>query len=152
MAVALSAAAQTCATTDGPDNCVRFLGCIGEGGRWFDGISIGRGTGSVQAITSDGIACVGTFQQQTGLFGTAQATCSDGIELDVLFTYQDSYTGTALGHGKTSDGQPVKTWSGNNILDFLRAEDPNDEPRLPCGSVPLLLSQPSVFLGEIRRG
>ncbi|MFB2593418.1 hypothetical protein ACEYYB_01080 [Paracoccus sp. p4-l81] len=101
---ASAAMAGGCATTDGTDNCVRVLGCIGDQGRWFDGTAIGRGHGTLTATTSDGITCTGSFDQQTGLYGTAEADCADGTRMTVMFLYQDSYTGTALGHGQTDTG------------------------------------------------
>ncbi|PRY78068.1 hypothetical protein CLV80_10430 [Yoonia maritima] len=71
--------------------------------------------------------------------GQADVTCEDGMQGKVFYTYQDPYTGTAVGQGVTSDGRSIRIWSGNNVLAFLRGDTGHRVAMLPCdsGAIPM---------------
>ena len=127
---------ETCPLTDGASNCVRILACIGETGRWFHGRALGRGTGVLAGAVNDGVLCTGSWTARNAFgLGQADATCDDDMRVTVLYTYQEEYTGTAIGRGVSNRGEPVKAWSGLNVLDYLRREAGRDVVVLPCGPV-----------------
>lgn len=129
-----------CAMTTDDDNCNRVVACIGTQGRWFNGRAFGRGDGTFSGTISDGTTCTGTWMSRNSFgLGQAQVTCDDGMTGTVLYTYQDSFTGTAIGQGLTSDGQSIRIWSGNNVLAYLRGDTGNRVAMLPCdaGAIPI---------------
>ncbi|MDT0682683.1 hypothetical protein RM543_08295 [Roseicyclus sp. F158] len=118
------------AATGEPENCVRILACIGDDGRWFDGRATGWNSGAVTGRTSDGVSCTGTWGIEPSGIGRAELFCEDGTAASVLSRYQDYETGTTIGEGLTGEGETIRTWSGENVLDFLLEDG---TPTLPCG-------------------
>lgn len=133
-----SLAQTTCPMTGDQSNCSRILACIGSD-RWFEGRGIGRGNGTLAGTMSDGTTCTGTWTARNW-FGAGQADviCDDGMSVTVLYTYQDEWTGTAVGGGEANTGDWVQAWSGNNVLDYLEAETGRIKS-LPCsfGDIPV---------------
>ncbi len=54
--------------------------------------------------------------------GQADVMCEDGRKGRVFYTYQDEYTGTAVGQGAMHSGAKIKIWSGTNVLEYLRGD------------------------------
>lgn len=137
----LSAQTNTsCLMTEDQDNCVRVVACIGDDGQWFNGRAFGRGEGVFAGTVSDGTLCEGTWMEQN-VFGLGQAdvSCADGRQGAVFYTYQDSVTGTAVGHGVLNTGEAVQIWSGNNVLQYLKSQTGAQVAMLPCqaGLIPM---------------
>ncbi len=133
--------AGACELTGNQSSCSRVVACIGVEGVWFNGRAFGRGEGGLDGMLSTGAQCKGRWVQQNlvGL-GQADVTCDDGMTTTVLYTYQDAYTGTTIGHGRTNRGELVEVWSGQNVLAYFQNEDPeNPVITLHCGltSIPL---------------
>jgi len=127
--------------TDDQASCSRVVACIGVEGTWFNGRAFGRGAGALDGQLSTGAHCTGSWVQQNLIgLGQADVECDDGMSTTVLYTYQDRYTGTAIGHGRTNLGELVEVWSGQNVLAYFQNED-RDNPviTLHCGltSIPL---------------
>ncbi len=122
------------------DNCVRVLACIGDQGLHFDGQAHGWDAGTVTGLISNGVKCDGTWSSD-GLAGTGvgRLTCVDGLEVGVIYYTQDNETGTVIGRGSDSLGQPVEIWSGSRVLEFL-TPDGAVSARLPCMSGPIPMS------------
>ena len=136
---ATPAPATPCENTRDEDDCSRILACIGEDGLWFDGRADGWDEGVLSGRASDGTACTGTWRYTwLGLRATADIQCEDGRSGSIRFTAQDSLSGTGIGRGTTSDGLPIRAWTGRNVLDYLT---PEGERRalLPCegGAIPI---------------
>ncbi len=133
--------AGACETTDDQASCSRIVACIGTGGKWFNGRAFGRGEGELEGRLSTGATCKGRWVERNFLgLGQADVTCDDGMTTTVLYTYQDAYTGTAIGSGRTNQDELVEVWSGQNVLAFFQNQDP-DNPviTLQCGlsTIPL---------------
>jgi len=134
--------AGSCDTTNDQASCTPVVACIGVEGTWFNGRAFfGRGEGVLDGQISTGAHCKGRWVEQN-LFGLGQADleCDDGMTITLLYTVLDSYTGTAIGHGRTNRGELVEAWSGQNVLAFIQNEDPeNPVITLHCGvtSIPL---------------
>lgn len=127
--------------TDDQGNCVRILACVGSEGRWFNGRSFGRGKGSLAGLINSGEVCTGTWTSRNRLgLGEANVSCDGGMEVTVLYTYQDEYTGTAIGRGITNDGQFVQAWSGLHVLKYLRDLNGSAIATLPCGGMNVPIS------------
>lgn len=127
-----------CENTQQGDNCSRFLACVGDDGLWIDGRADGWNEGTLEAVASDGTRCTGTWRYTwLGLRARSDIACEGGRTATVRFTAQDSYTGTGIGRGVTSEGEEIRVWSGKNVLEFLAGED--GVPRLPCdaGAIPI---------------
>ena len=60
--------------------------------------------------------------------GQADVMCEDGRKGRVFYTYQDEYTGTAVGQGAMHSGERIKIWSGTNVLEYLRGTRANVLP------------------------
>ncbi|MDO5633138.1 MAG: hypothetical protein Q4G22_15085 [Paracoccus sp. (in: a-proteobacteria)] len=132
---------QLCPLRDDDASCTRVLACVGDQGRWFHGRSLGRGAGDVVGVMSDGVACTGRWTERGVMgFGQADVTCDDGTRVEVIFTYQDRYSGTATGRGLTEDGLAVQVWSGQNVLGYLHQTTGAPTGTLPCAGAPMLLS------------
>ena len=130
-----------CPLTDDQTSCSRVLACFGEAGRWFEGRAVGRGLGTVAGTTNDGVTCSGVWTSENGDgLGEAQVTCDDGVSVTMISTYQDYYTGTAIGQGVASNGVAVTSWSGLHVLEFLARESATGTPALPCGPVDIPIS------------
>ena len=69
--------------------------------------------------------------------GQAYVMCEVGRKGRVFYTYQDEYTGTAVGQGAMHSGEKIKIWSGTNVLEYLRGDTGERNAYLPCdgGSV-----------------
>ncbi|MEM9785636.1 MAG: hypothetical protein AAF801_03990 [Pseudomonadota bacterium] len=140
--VAKPVSAETAACENVPysqDNCVRVLACIGDQGLYFDGQARGWDTGPVTGEISNGVTCDGTWTANgPGGAGMGNMVCADGLEIGVIYDTQDNETGTVIGRGSDSIGQPVEIWSGENVLDYLTS-DGAVSARLPCmsGSIPM---------------
>ena len=90
--------------------------------------------------------------------GQADVICEYGRKGRVFYTYQDEYTGKAVGQGAMHSGEKIKIWSGTNVLEYLRGDTGERIAYLPCdggsilmGCTPILHScYPSVH--DIRPG
>lgn len=140
-ATEVSAQSRTsCNMTSDDTNCNRIVACIGSEGEWFNGRAFGRGEGTFSGATSGGVPCAGNWMSRNAIgVGQADVFCDDGRTGRVYFTYQDSYTGTALGQGAMTSGQGVRMWSGNNVLAYLRGDTGERIAMLPCdgGDIPI---------------
>ncbi len=129
-----------CLLTDDSDNCNRVLACVGDQGRWFNGRAYGRGDGTFAGHVNDGVTCNGTWMSRNWMgMGQADVTCSDGMTGRIYYTYQDPYTGTAIGRGLTAEGTVLQMWSGLNVLAYLRGDSGALVAALPCpnGDIPM---------------
>ena len=120
----LSAQSAThCPMTANDANCVRVVACIGNEGAWFNGRAFGRGEGTFSGMTSTDLMCERT-RMSCNAFGLGQADvmCEDGSKGCVFYTYQDEYSGTAVGQGAMHSGEKIKIWSGTNVLEYLRGD------------------------------
>ena len=137
----LSAQSMTaCSITDDNENCNRVVACVGGDGLWFNGRAFGRGTGTFSGVLSDGGRCEGTWVSRNAVgIGQAEISCDDGRRGQAFYTYQDSYTGTAIGRGILNTGEGIKLWSGNNVLTYLRGDTGVRTAMLPCrgGDIPM---------------
>ena len=135
----LSAQSAThCPMTADDSNCVRVVACIGDEGVWFNGRAFGRGEGTFSGTTSTGLMCEGTWMARNAFgLGQAYVMCEVGRKGRVFYTYQDEYTGTAVGQGAMHSGEKIKIWSGTNVLEYLRGDTGERNAYLPCdgGSV-----------------
>ena len=130
-----------CVMTDDQSDCVRVIACIGDKGRWFQGRSFGRGTGTLAGRINDGIICSGSWTSSNAFgLGQADVKCSDGMTASVIYYYEDSYSGTAIGRGYSSDGQLIESWSGEHVLDYFRDGSPDAEAILKCGDYGIPIS------------
>ncbi|MBC2834163.1 hypothetical protein [Paragemmobacter straminiformis] len=130
-----------CLVTDDSGSCSRILACIGTEGRWFNGRAFGRGEGWLSGKTDDGVACSGTWVTRNALgLGQADVTCSDGMTVSVFYSYQDYYTGTAIGRGLSNGGDLVQSWSGEHVVDYFADGRPKAEARMRCGPVDIPVS------------
>ena len=68
--------------------------------------------------------------------GQADVMCEDGCKGRVFYTYQDDYTGPAVGQGAMHSGEKIKIWSGTNVLEYLRGDIAERIACLPCDGVP----------------
>lgn len=132
----------SCALKPGQsDNCVPFVGCIGDDGTYFTGRVFGWGEGTLAASRSDGPTCTGGWRAgAVGDLGQGFMTCDDGVEAVVYYYAQDSETGTVIGRGATNDGRSVKVWSGHNIRQFLKNESGAVDAWLLCGGTRIPIS------------
>lgn len=90
---------------------------------------------------NDGAVCKGKWTAQGFLgFGQASVDCDDGTKVQVLYTYQDHWTGTATGRGQTDKGAMVEIWSGQNVLEYLDRKTGAKRHALPCESGLLYIS------------
>jgi hypothetical protein len=116
------------------DACSPIVACFESYGVYFTGRAIGWNEGTLAGKTSDGAVCTGNWMSRNAL-GLGQATfaCDDGTMGTAFFTYQDSLTGTATGHGLTDRLGRVRVWSGHNIRQFVINETGAIDPLLMCG-------------------
>lgn len=129
-----------CEVTPDETSCSLNFACLGDQGRWYKGRGIGRGTGILDGVTSDGAKCTGTWTNSNAAnVGQADFACDDGTTGTVYYFLQDGYTGTAIGKGVTSKGEPIQAWSGEHVIEFLKNGSPTAEARLQCGdhSIPI---------------
>lgn len=130
-----------CPLTEGQDNCVRILACVGSEGDWFRGRSFGRGAGTLAGRLASGAACTGTWKSKNMFgFGQADVVCDNDMNVRVIYTYQDGYTGTAIGRGLSNNGDLVKAWSGLHVLEYLAKETGLPDGVLLCGKVEIPIS------------
>ncbi len=124
-----------------PAACSPVVACFEATGIHFTGRAIGWDRGTLAGTTSAGAICTGDWVSRNAL-GMGQATfaCDDGTSGTALFTYQDSLTGTATGHGLSTPFGRLRVWSGHNIRQFLIAETGEVDPRLMCGETPIPIS------------
>lgn len=123
------------------ESCAPLVACIGVNSVYFTGRALGWDSGLVTGTSNAGFSCIGTWKYQN-MFGLGQArlACKNGMQGIVYFTAIDNLTGTVTGHGATSDGQPIRVWSGHNIQQFLAGETGDVNARLMCGHVEIPLS------------
>ena len=134
--------AGVCDMTNDTTSCTRVVACIGVEGKWFNGRAFfGRGKGVLDGQLSTGAHCTGRWVARNLMgLGQADLKCNDGMTATVLYTVQDSYTGTALGFGRTNHDEPVEAWSGQHVLAYFQNEDrENPVISMQCGltSIPL---------------
>lgn len=130
----MGVAQNTCETTNDQTNCVRVLACVGDSGSYFEGRSVGRGSGTMAGLIDQRIACTGTWTERNADgVGQVDVTCDDGMEVTVLYTYQEPYTGTAIGYGQANTGENITAWSGLHVLEYFQRETGEEAPNLPCG-------------------
>lgn len=125
-----------------PESCSKFVGCLGDKGEHFQGTARGWNYGTLQAQTSEGAKCSGTWRY-TNVFGIAISDifCDNGEGGRLYFFAQDSLTGTGIGRGHSNKGRSVKMWSGNNLKQFFRNRNPQAEfPTLHCGPATVPIS------------
>lgn len=135
------AAENSCPASDDDDNCTRVLACVGDTGRWFNGRAFGRGEGTFAGLVNDGTACSGTWVSRNAYgVGQGNVQCDDGMESTVLYFFQDEHSGTAIGRGRTTHGDMLTMWSGNHVLQYLRAENGTPHATLPCGTQDIPIS------------
>ncbi len=128
--------------TEDETSCTRSFACFGDQGRWFAGRGIGRGTGVLDGMTSDGVTYEGVWTNSNAMgFGQADFDCADGTSGTVFYYLQDGYTGTATGAGKTKTGEQVEAWTGEHVLEFLADPKLGGKAVLRCGAHDILLSQ-----------
>lgn len=138
---ALSDTADQCELTDDQSDCVRILACIGDQGRWFNGRAFGRGAGSLAGEVNDGVTCTGNWVSANAAgYGQADVACDDGMTVTVLYFYQDSYTGTAIGRGLSNRDDQIEAWSGKNVLDYFRDGSPDAKAIMKCGDYGIPIS------------
>ena len=137
----LSAQSAThCPMTADDSNCVRVVACIGDEGVWFNGHALGRGEGTFSGTTSTDLMCEGTWMSCNAFgLGQADVMCEDGSKGRVFYTYQDEYTGTAVGQGAMHSGEKIKIWSGTNVLEYLRVDTSEHIAYLPCDGGAILM-------------
>ena len=115
------------------DSCARIVACVSPPTMVFVGRGFGWNHGTITGDL-DGVPCTGRWVSRNFLgLGQAEMRCGNGLTGTVLFTYQDSLTGTATGRGMTNRGQMIRVWSGNNIRAFLSRETGRPDARLMCG-------------------
>jgi hypothetical protein len=124
-----------------PSACSPVVACFEATGVYFIGRAIGWNRGTLAGTTSAGATCTGDWTSQN-MLGVGQATfaCDDGSSGVAFFTYQDSLTGAATGHGLSDTLGRLRIWSGRNIRQFLIAETGEIDPQLMCGDVPIPIS------------
>ena len=67
--------------------------------------------------------------------GQADLMCEDGRKGRVFYTYQDEYTGTAVGQGAMHSGEKIKI----NVLEYLRGDTGERIAYLPCDGGAILM-------------
>lgn len=147
--LAVPAAAQTvprvlegpCIADEGPHSCVKNLACIGDEGRWFEGRAFGWGSGVLVGRTSDGVVCEGTWEIEPSGYGRTEVACEDGTSAEVVSEYQDYETGTSIGRGITSSGEEIRSFSGENVVEYLTEDG---IPVLPCGDAGIELDKDGI--------
>lgn len=124
-----------------PSACAPVVACFESTGIHFTGRAIGWDRGTLAGVTSAGALCTGDWVSRNAL-GVGQATfaCDDGTSGTAFFTYQDSLTGTATGHGLATPLGRLRVWSGHNIRQFLVADTGEIDPQLMCGDTPIPIS------------
>ena len=121
-------------------NCDRVVACIGNEGAWFNGRAFGRGEGTFSGTTSTDLMCEGTWMSCNAFgLGQADVMCEDGSKGRVFYTYQDEYTGIAVGQGAMHSGEKIKIWSGKNVLEYLRGDTGEHIAYLPCDGGAILM-------------
>ena len=141
LAATAAPAVDLCPVKEDNTNCSRILACFGDDGTWFHGRSIGRGTGVVGGVLSDGTICRGTWVSENSFgLGQADVECDDGVTVTVIFTVQDGLTGTVTGYGQTSDGRKVTALSGLHVLDYFSKETGLPNGVFRCGQTEIPIS------------
>jgi hypothetical protein len=124
-----------------PSACSPVIACFEATGVYFVGRAIGWNRGTLAGTTSAGATCTGEWVSRNMLgVGQASFACDDGTSGTAFFTYQDSLTGTATGHGLSTPMGRLWVWSGNNIRQFLIDQTGEVDPQLFCGDVPIPMS------------
>jgi hypothetical protein len=129
-----------CEVTPDETSCSLNFACLGDQGRWYQGRAIGRGTGVLDGVTSDGAKCSGTWTNSNAAsVGQADFSCDDGTTGTAYYFLQDGYTGTAIGRGMTGKDEPIQAWSREHVIEFLKKGSLDGQARLQCGeySIPI---------------
>lgn len=130
-----------CEVTPDETSCSLNFACLGDQGRWYRGRAIGRGTGVLDGVTSDGATCTGVWTNSNAAgVGQADFACGDGTAGTVYYFLQDGYTGTAIGKGKTVKGEAVEAWSGEHVIEFLKKGSLSGQAQLQCGAFSIPIS------------
>ena len=138
---ALAQTSQPCEVTPDQTSCSRIFACLGDQGRWFQGRAFGRGEGVFDGVTDDGVLCRGTWTNSNAAnVGQADMICDDGMTAVVYYFLQDGYTGTGIGQGTTNTGDEIKSWTGENVIEFLKRNSATSEALLQCGDASILIS------------
>ena len=118
-----------------PNNCIRFVGCIGEDGTHFHGISIGWGSGTVQGRTSDGESCQGTWEAaRNNRRGEGYLNCGPTETAKFKFFSRGKDLQILSGVAVSSEGRRMVTWAGNDLEGYLKDRFPNGpHPGFQCG-------------------
>ena len=134
----LSAQSAThCPRTADDSNCVRVVACIGDEGVWFNGRAFGRGEGTFSGTKSTGLMCEGTWMSRNAFgLGQADVMCEDGRKGRVFYTYQDEYTGTAVGQARCILGKRSKFGQEQMYWNICAGTQANGLPTSPVMGVP----------------
>ena len=131
----------SCGGTPAETFCSLNFACLGDQGRWYKGRGIGNGTGILEGMTSDGVACKGIWTNSNAMnVGQADFNCDDGTVGTVYYFLQDGYTGTAIGRGQTAKGEPIQAWSGEHVIEFLKKGSLSGQAQLQCGAFSIPIS------------
>jgi hypothetical protein len=123
------------------DACSPVVACFESYGVHFTGRAIGWNEGTLAGKTSAGAVCTGNWMSRNALgLGQAIFACDDGTTGTAFFTYQDSLTGTATGHGLTDRLGRIRVWSGHNIRQFVINDTGTVDPLLMCGDLAIPIS------------
>lgn len=123
-------AAESCDWIANSDaSCIRVLGCATppDSPQFADiaffGEAYGWEEGPVSVTTSDGVACAGSWQSNSGITEiTANLTCDDGLTLSMTAREDEVRNGIAFIFGQDSMGRSIEAWAGpaTTTEEFLR--------------------------------
>ncbi|MEM9851207.1 MAG: hypothetical protein AAF761_04330 [Pseudomonadota bacterium] len=137
------AATEDCHRADGDEaNCVRFIGCYGSDGDWFEGTSRGWNEGRMQVRSFAGQRCSGRFDYRPMLdMGRAQIVCNGGEAAQITFFSRGGDTDVVSGHGITDQGTRIVFYSGTMLAAFLRTRsDTGNTNMIACGPTKLVIA------------
>lgn len=112
---------------------MKGAGFEGRAFRWGSGVLVGR--------TSDEVAYEGTWETEPSGYGRTEVACKNGTSAEVVSEYQDYETGTSIGRGITSSGEKIRSFSGENVVEYLTEDG---IPVLPCGDAGIELDKDGI--------
>lgn len=131
-----------CAAQPGsPDSCSPIVACMPGRDTYLVGRAVGWDAGTLSGVTNTGVSCTGTWRITGVGLGVARFACDDGLAGRLVYTYQDSLTGTAAGRGFIDGFGRLEAWSGHNIRPFLDRSGRAVDGELMCGAAPMLISR-----------